>query len=125
MKTVKLDAREEAVKQFVLELTDDHGESVLELNGRAVAVVVPTPKTVACESPSAEWCERKNARRCELIDREIDGILAPEEVVELRQLQDEMLRYQNQIVPWPIQPARQLHKTLLQKAAKTQDGSDA
>ena len=74
---------------------------------------------------SLEWTEQKNARRCELIDREIDDILTPKEAVELRQLQDEMLRYQNKVAPWPIQAARKLHQELLEKAAKAQDGADA
>jgi hypothetical protein len=118
MKHVKLDTQEESVKRFVLALTVDRGESVLELNGKAVACVVPVPKPLRGKSTSVAWTQQKNTRRCELIDREIDGVLTPEEVVELRQLQDEMLRYQNKVSPWPIQAARKLHQELLKKAAK-------
>jgi len=124
MKHVKLDAQEESVKRFVLALAVDPGGSILELNGQAVACVVPSPRPAGGDSTSDEWTEQKNTRRCELIDREIDGVLTPEEAVELRQLQGEMLRYQNKVAPWPIQAARQLHQELLQKAAKAQNGSD-
>jgi hypothetical protein len=124
MKHVKLDVQEEAVKQFVLALTVDPGRSVLEFNGKAVACIVPAPQPGRDESPSVPWTEQKNARRYELIDREIDGVLTPEEMVELRQLQDEMLRYQKRVAPWPIPAARKLHQELLKKAAKAQDGPE-
>jgi hypothetical protein len=124
MKHVKLDAQHEAVKRFILALTVERGGSVLELNGEAVAFVVPPPKATKDNATSEEWTEQKNARRCELIDREIDGVLTPEESLELRQLQDEMLRYQNKVAPWPIEAARQLHQELLKKAANTQNGSE-
>ena len=125
MNHVKLDAQHEAVKRFILALTVDRAGSVLELNGQAVACVVPPPQSVTGNVTSAEWTEQKNARRCDLIDREIDGIITPAEAVELRQLQDEMLRYQNKVAPWPIQAARTLHQELLKKAAQVQHGSDA
>jgi hypothetical protein len=125
MKHVNLDVQEESVKRFVLGLTADAGGSVLELNGQAVACVVPAPKPVGNGSASPQWTEQKNARRAELIDREIDEVLTPDEAVELRQLQDEMLRYQNKVAPWPIQVARKLHQELLEKAARAQEGSGA
>ncbi len=124
MKHVKLDAQDEAVKRFVLALTVEQGGSVLELNGKAVACVVPPPRPVPDNSIADTWTEEKNHRRCELIDREIDGVITPEEAVELRQLQDELLRYQQKVAPWPIETARQLHGELLQKAAQTQTGAD-
>jgi hypothetical protein len=125
MKHVKLDVQEESVKRFVLGLAAETVGSVLELNGQAVACVVPAPKPVRRGSAPLKWTDRKNARRSELIDREIDDILTADEVVELRQLQDEMLRYQNMVAPWPIQAARQLHQELLEKAAYAQGGPDA
>ena len=50
MKHVKLDVQEESVKRFVLGLAADAGGSVLELNGQAVACVVPAPKPVRSKS---------------------------------------------------------------------------
>jgi hypothetical protein len=125
MKHVKLDAQDESVKRFVLALTVDPGGSVLELNGKAVACVVPAPRPRTGDATSDDWTEQKNTRRCELIDKEIDGVLTPEEAVELRQLQDQMLRYQNIVAPWPIPAARQLYDELLKKATKAQDDPDA
>jgi hypothetical protein len=125
MKHVKLDAQDEAVKEFVLALAVDQGGSVLELNGKAVTCVVPAPKPGKGKTSSVKWTEQKNTRRCELIDREIDGVLTLEEAIELQQLQDELLSYQNKVAPWPIQAARQLQQELLKKAGKAQDGPDA
>ncbi len=124
MNHVKLDAQHEAVKRFILALTVDRAGSVLELNGEAVACVVPPPRSVTGHATSEEWTEQKNARRCDLIDREIDGVITLAEAVELRQLQDEMLRYQNKVAPWPIQAARKLHQELLKKAANAQNSAD-
>jgi hypothetical protein len=125
MKHVKLETQEEAVKQFVLALTVNSGGSVLEFNGKAIACIVPASRVVRGQFISVEWTEQKNSRRCELIDREIDGGLTLEEVIELRELQEEMLRYQNKVAPWPIQPARKLHQKLLKKAAKHKDNPEA
>jgi hypothetical protein len=122
MKRVKLDGQDESVKRFVLALTVEHGGAVLELNGKEVACVVPPPKAVKRGGASGDWTLAKNNRRCDLIDREIDGAISPEETVELRRLQDEMLRYQNKVAPWPIEAARHLHQKLLKKAAKARNG---
>ena len=84
MKHINLDAQEDSVKRFVLALTVDRGGSVLELNGQAVACVIPAPRPVRGASTSVAWTEHKITRRCELIDREIDGVLTQEEVVEVR-----------------------------------------
>jgi hypothetical protein len=124
MKHVNLNVQEESVKRFVLALAADVGGSVLELNGKAVVCLVPAPKPVRGRSAFLKWTEQKNARRSELIDKEIDDILTPDEAVELRQLQDEMMRYQNKVAPWPIEAARELHQELLEKAAKAQVGPE-
>ncbi len=82
---IALDKEHEAVKRFVLSLPVDASGSVLELEGRAVACVVP----IAAEPGPANgaWSEAKNARRCALIDKEIDGTLAAGEAMELHLLQ--------------------------------------
>ena len=97
MKHVNLDVQEESVKRFVLGLTADGGGSLLEFNGKPVACVVPAPKPARRKPASVTWTDQKNARRSELIDKEIDDVLTPEEAVELRLLQDEMLRDQNKV----------------------------
>src|SRR5438105_2572596 len=110
MKHVRLDGQDESIKRFVLALTVDPDGAVLGLDGQAVACVVPPPRLASSGSTSEEWTEEKNQRRCDLIDQEIDGAISPAEAVELRQLQDQMLRHQNRVAPWPIAAARQLHR---------------
>jgi hypothetical protein len=125
MKHVKLDSQEEAVKRFVLALSVEPGASVLELDGKAVVCVVPAAELVTRAPGAVDWTETKNTRRCQLIDREIDGTITPADAVELQQLQNELLRYQSQVAPWPLEAARRLHQELLGKAAAAQGGPDA
>ena len=64
MTHVSLDSLDEKVKQFVLGLTVDPDGSVLELNGRPVACIVPPPQTTNEAADAEEWTEGKNARSC-------------------------------------------------------------
>lgn len=116
---IALDTQDEAVKRFVLSLPADPQGSVLELNGQAVVCVLPAP--VFLGDDNGPWTKEKNARRCELIDREIDGKLKPEEAIELRRLQAEMLRYRQKVAPLPIEDARKLHQELLERARQSSE----
>jgi hypothetical protein len=112
---ILLDSQDEAVQRFFLALPADSQGSIVELNGHAVACVLPPPAT---NGATGEWTDAKNNRRCDLIDREFDGPpLTPREVVELAGLQDEMLRYRRRVAPLPIEDARRLHQELLAKVA--------
>jgi hypothetical protein len=115
MNHILLDKQDEAVKRFFLSLPADAQGSVVELNGRAVACVVPV-------SPSPEengqWTEARNERRCDLIEKEIAGTLTPAEAVELQSLQQAMLKYRNKVAPLPIAAVRKLHDELLAKAGR-------
>ncbi len=116
MNHIALDNEDEAVKRFVLSLPVAANGSVLELEGRAVACVVP----IVAEPVEANgaWSEAKNARRCALIDKEIDGRLSAAEAIELHRLQREMLAHRHQVAPLPLAEARQLHQELLAKAQR-------
>ena len=115
MNHILLDKQDEAVKRFFLSLTADAQGSVVELNGLALACVVPvSPAT----EDNGEWTEAKNERRCDLIEKEIDGVLTPAEAVELQGLQKAMLKYRNKVAPLPIAAVRKLHDELLAKAAR-------
>jgi hypothetical protein len=107
---IALDKEDEAVKRFVLSLPVDSNGSVLELEGRAVACVV----SIVEESVEANgaWSEAKNARRCALIDKEIDGRLSAEEVLELHLLQRQMLAHRHKVAPLPLAEARKLHQVM-------------
>jgi hypothetical protein len=116
MNHILLDKQDEAVKRFFLSLPVDSQGSVVELNGQAVACVLPPPK--ATNGTTEAWTDAKNNRRCDLIDREFDGpSLTPAEVVELAGLQEEMLRYRQRVAPLPIEDARRLHHELLARVA--------
>jgi hypothetical protein len=114
MTHVSLDAVEEAVRRFVLAVAVDPAGSVLELDGRPVAWVVPAAPPA---NGDETWTEAKNQRRCDLIDRKYAGSLTPPEAVELAQLQEQMLRYRQRVAPLPLEDARRLHQELLTKAA--------
>jgi hypothetical protein len=99
MKHVSLDTQEEVVKQFVLSLSAEPGGSVLELHGRAVVRVLPILSREPAIADGNPWTEDKNARRCELVDREIAGTLLPDEIEERHQLQQEMLAHRRRVAP--------------------------
>jgi hypothetical protein len=48
--------------------------------------------------------------------RFLAGSLTPPEAVELRLLQDQMLRYRESIAPLPLADVRRLHQELVTKA---------
>jgi hypothetical protein len=84
---VSLDGVEEAVRRFVLASAVDPAGSVLEINGRSVAWLVP-----AAPSPTSwekAWTEVRNQRR------KYTGNLTPPQAVELAQPREELLRYRN------------------------------
>ncbi|MBY0232494.1 MAG: hypothetical protein K2W96_24715 [Gemmataceae bacterium] len=113
MTRVSLDGMEAAVREFALGMATDPSGTILEYGGRPVAWVVPAKAEPAQAGP---WTEQKNERRCGLIKRQIADGLSPEETVELASLQEEMLRYRQQVAPLPLETARRLHQELLDKA---------
>jgi hypothetical protein len=119
---INLDTQDDAVKKFFLSLPHDPQGSVLELNGRALARVLPVGDTGE-DTRDDEWTEKKNERRCALIDKEIDGTLSAEEAAELHRLQRAMLRYRRRVAPLPLDDARRLHEELLAEARRRTDNA--
>jgi len=118
MKHVSLNGQEESVKRFILALAVEPEGSVLELDGRAVARMLPvSPKSNGTHAAAFEWTDAKNARRCVLVDRKIDGVLSLKEAEELADLQQQLLRYRDRVAPLPLEDTRRLHQELLAKAA--------
>lgn len=76
-----------------------------------------------CIAHTQEWTEEQNQRRCELVDKEIDGTLTDEDAVELEHLQSTMLAYRRRLAPLPLKEVRELHQALLEKAQK-QNGEE-
>jgi hypothetical protein len=117
MKHLIIDACDEAVKRFVLALAPSPDGFVLELGGRAVVRVLP----VSVPANAGDWDARLDARRCELIDREIAGALTPDEAAELQALQEAMLYHRRRVASLPLADARRLHQELLAKASAGPD----
>ena len=90
MNHIPLDNQHEAVQRFFLTLAEDPEGSVVELNGFALACLMPV---ASASRDNGEWTAAKNERRCDLIDKELDGTLTPAEAVELQRLQRAMLAY--------------------------------
>ena len=73
-------------------------------------------------TPPGEWNETRNARRCALIDKEIDAALTPAERVELELLQKQAVVYRDRVAPLPIEGARKLHEQLLARKRQGDPG---
>jgi hypothetical protein len=126
MTHIELNRQGDAIKKFFLTLPVDPEGSVVELDGRAVARVVPLQNGVnSVTLYSGPWTGAKNARRCELVDRKIDGILTPEEANELAVLQEQFFQERRRLAPLSLADLRQLHQELLVKAqqAAARDGA--
>lgn len=53
---------------------------------------------------NAEWNNKKNNRRCDLIDKEVDGTISPIEQIELENLQKQLWDWKKDKTPygrWP------------------------
>jgi len=124
MNHVNWDTLPEPLRQFIATLSVAPEGSVIERNGEPLVRVLPCPKTNG-KATDEEWNPAKNQRRCDLIDREIDGHLTAIERVELEDLQQQLRRYVNKVAPLPLEPLRELHRELLEKAAKSQTNQSA
>ena len=61
------------------------------------------------------WSGETDRRRCELIDKQIDGAASIEEAVELSELQTAFDRWIDSVAPLPLEPVRRLHDQLLSR----------
>jgi hypothetical protein len=122
---INLDRQGEAVKQFFLALPIDPEGSVVELQGHAVARVLPLNGARTGFEHAGPWTEAKNARRCTLVDREIEGTITSDEAAELAVLQEQMLRERRRLAPVPLDDLRRLHQELLSKAQRHAGREDA
>jgi hypothetical protein len=60
------------------------------------------------------WTEEKNARRCELIDKDLQGTINDADRSELELLTRALRLHRRKVTPLPLAGAQQLHRTLLQ-----------
>jgi hypothetical protein len=115
MTHISLDDQPAAVRDFFLSLPVEPNGSVVEINGRPLARVLPPAS--ADTGTAAAWSAERNRRRCELIDRKYASGLTAEEAAELTRLQAAMHRHIDTVAPLSIGAARTLHQELLEKAA--------
>ena len=108
------DQIEAPVQRFLEGVVASPNLPVVEMNGHRVYFVV---RPAIADRTDEPWTPARNHRRCDLIDREIDGTITPDEAVELEGLQGQMRRYVNKVAPLPLAAARKLHADLLEKAA--------
>lgn len=82
---------------------------------------------IAADLPgtSGEWNDAKNARRCDLIDKDTQGTLGPEERRELESLTRELRAYRRTIAPISLDGATRLHQQLLEKKRQQEAQGDA
>ena len=116
MTHVSIDRQPEAVKQFFAALALTPEGSVVEMNGRAVARLMPAD-AVPNGAETVEWTPEHNRRRCDLIDKKFGGGLKPAEEMELATLTAGMRRFVDRVAPVPLEDVRRLHQELLEKAA--------
>lgn len=64
------------------------------------------------------WDDNQNQRRCDLIDKQIDGTISDEEQFELLSLHARLRQHLDKIAPVPLEGARKLHAQLLEKKRK-------
>jgi hypothetical protein len=124
MRHIELNTQEEAIKQFFLSLPADPEGSMVQLNGQAVArITLVKVQRNGVGEVTGPWTDAKNARRCALVDREIDGTITPEEAGELVVLQEQLFLERQRLAPVGLDDLRRLHQELLTKAHK-QAGQD-
>lgn len=69
--------------------------------------------TFVARSTLGNWTERRNARRCSLIDKSLHATLSNSEQAELSLLQQEAEDYFDEVAPPPIAGALRVHAELM------------
>ena len=111
---IETEQMEEPVKRFLSGLEISTEPAVAEFDGRKVYIMVRLsgiPRET--EGP---WSTEKDRRRCDLIDKQIDGVTT---IVELSELQAAFDRWIDGVSPLPIEPALRLHDRLLALAGSS------
>ena len=117
MNTIRWDTVPEATREFIRSAAHSPEGAVFEEDGKPVfrLIAYPPPATVTADPA---WTADDNARRCALIDKDIDGQLAPDERVELDALEQRLERYVDAVAPLPLVPLRKLYQEVLDNAAR-------
>ena len=110
MPHLTLESQTDDVKRFLLSLPAGE-ETTVEWNGQPLLRVRPIV------SDTDGWSDAKNARRFELIDRELDEreldeTITVAEAEELERLQSEFRRHRRRVAPLPLAETREMLETL-------------
>jgi len=116
MTDVSIDSQPEAVKQFFKSLQLTASGSIVKMNGRSVARVMPADGDSAV-ADAHSWTPDLNHRRCDLIDKKFAEGLTPAESTELATLTAGLRAFVDRVAPLPFEDVRRLHQQLLEKAA--------
>jgi hypothetical protein len=116
MTTIRWETLPESTREFIRAAALSPEGAVIEQDGRPSYRLIAYPPPPAA-APDPEWTAADNDRRCDLIDKDIDGQLTPDERVELEGLQRRLRQFVNRVAPLPLGPLRKLHQELLEKAA--------
>lgn len=112
------------------ETSDDYWRSMsrafvnvlVESGGRPGRITVLIQDALRSVLPQeVEWTDGKSDRRCELVDKDIQGTITQEEQIELAELTHERRVYRRKVAPLPIDDLRELHRELLQQAPDQRD----
>lgn len=74
-------------------IIDDIRIVVVKTKTGSVRIGIEAPPERQIIREELLWNENKNVRRCQLVDKEIDGHITDEEKIELKQLQQQMRSY--------------------------------
>ena len=122
MAHLNIDLQPEAVKQFFESLVLAPEGSVVEMNGRPMARMLPA-ETDAATNGASEWTPADNHRRCELIDKKYQIGLTPAEETELATLKAGPRHFMDRVAPVPLDNVRTIHPQLLEKPVAAQSNS--
>jgi hypothetical protein len=110
---VRWDSMPEPMRQYIRVMEVPPEGRVIEAeDGQPALKVFAYPKS----TPNAEWTSGENDRRCDLIEKDLDGQLTPQEQLELELLEARLDRYVNRVAPLPLEQLRQLYQQTLEKA---------
>jgi hypothetical protein len=91
---------------------DETGQEIAQVIQAAVVRYVEDVDN-GVPNGDGDWTDDKDARRCELIDKDIAGTITAVEHEELTRLERQANQHFDRIAPPPIDGARRLHQQLL------------
>lgn len=109
------------------QLEQQANQQNISLEQWAVEVLLRQSQAVNSGPPRkfGPWTDELNARRCDLIDRQIEGIITTAELEELAELQAQLRRHLDQDSPFDLAGAQRIHQQLVQKKRRAQSPSES